>query len=105
MEPTAEVKKEPQVKRFSEQARERLLSNDYKIFELTGRTIRSYREEGRLFSDSDSSARGDFEDLPSILSEVAIYSGGPIIPESEVKLPSQQLQMLAAYNEAFSKRF
>lgn len=87
---------------FSDEAREALEAEGYKIYLLTGQSIRSLREGGKKFWSTWHRDYPEFEGKTSRLSEVAINPDPDrfFLPNSNNKTLEQQLRMV----EKFSKQ-
>lgn len=100
--PRAEVLAE--LLRFSDEAREVLPKEGYRIYTLTGQSIRSEREAGRKFWSTWHRDYPDFEALMSMHSEVAINPEQLFIPKSNNKTLDQQLELITKFSKDLGKK-
>lgn len=89
-----------EVARFSPEAREVLEAKGFKVYELTGQSITSLREQGKQFWSTWHRDYPDFESLTSRHSEVAIDPKKLFIPRSNNKTLQEQLEAVAKYSES-----
>ena len=98
--PTAVEAEAPQVQRFSKEAREALDQRGFKVYELTGQSIKTLREQdGHPFRSTWHQSYPEFEALSSRHSEVAIDPKKLFIPRSNDKTLTQQLDAVASYSK------
>ena len=89
-----------EVVRFSPEAKKALESKGYKVYELTGQSIASLREQGHPFwSTWHNKDYPEFEALTSRHSEVAINPKKLFIPRSNNKTLEQQLEAVKRYSD------
>lgn len=96
-----------EVKRFSSEQREALKKRGYAIYELQGQSIKDHINSGRNFRSKwwlDDSYEyrnelSDFEDVPSMRSEVAVNRKRQFLPRSNNKELYQQEEMVEKYSE------
>lgn len=93
----------PEVKRFSQEARELLLAKGYVIYELTGKTLRDLYEPEGYFSFLMVYPQA--AETPTLKSEVAIDPSfeGMYLPESGNKPLAQQEEMVARFSEKLAE--
>lgn len=101
--PTQEVAVE--TKRFSPDLAKSLEKKGFRIYTLTGQSIRSEREAGRKFWSTWHRDYPKFEALTSIHSEVAIDPNPDkfFIPKSNNQTLDQQLEMVADHSRKLQK--
>lgn len=87
-----------EIKRFSPEAREALDAKGFKVYELTGQSIVSLKEQGEKFWSTWHRDYPDFESLTSRHSEVAINPKKLFIPRSNNKTLEEQLGAVARYS-------
>ncbi|HUS60337.1 MAG TPA: hypothetical protein VMX76_03090 [Nevskiaceae bacterium] len=96
--PSVEARGE--IKKFSFEQRAILEKRGYRIYFLTGQSIKSLQESGRKFCSTWHKDYPDFEALASIRIEVAINPNHLFLPRSNRKTLIEQEAMI----EKFSKR-
>ncbi len=74
-----------EAKRFTDEQKEALVKEGYVIYELTGQSIKSQKEQGRKFWSTWHKDYSQFEALTSMHSEVAINPDQLFIPKSNNK--------------------
>src|SRR5437016_4858286 len=82
-----------EIKRFSKEAREALERQGFSIYELTGKSIKTHREAGRLKGSTWGKNR-NFEVLESRRSEVAVNPNAFFLPESNYKTLWEQEELV-----------
>lgn len=94
-----------ETKRFSPDLKENLEKKGFRIYTLSGQSIRSERERGRKFWSTWHNSYPDFENLTSIHSEVAVDPDPEkfFIPKSNNKTLDQQLEMIADHSKRLQK--
>lgn len=102
--PRAEVVTEPQ--RFSDESREVLTKEGYRVYTLTGQSIRTLRESGRKFWSTwhQDSQYETFETKGSLVSEVAVKPDALFIPKSNNKTLRQQEDLIAKFSTDLGKK-
>lgn len=85
------------VRRFSAATRKALEKEGYVIYELNGRTIRSFNEAGRPFYSTWYKDYPDLENLPSRKGEVAINPEELVIPKSNNKTLNEHAKMVGEF--------
>lgn len=92
------------IRRFSDEARERLAKERYIIYSLTGQSIKTLKDAGRPFWSTWHQDYPDFEALQSRLSEVAINPSQLFLPKSNSKTLDQQSEMVARLSQDISRK-
>ncbi len=90
------------VVQFSEEARTGLENEGYRVYTLTGQSIKDLREARKPFWSTWHEGY-DFEALPSRLSEVAFNPEKLFLPNSNRKTLSEQEALIAKFSEGLSK--
>lgn len=95
-----------EVKRFTDEAREALQKEGYRIYQLTGESIRTLRQGGRKFwstwhQDGQYEA---FETQGSMHSEVAVRPDALFIPKSNNKTLKKQEDAIARFSGDLAKK-
>lgn len=98
--PVAVEAPKAEVTRFSPEAREALEAKGFRVYELTGQSIASLREQGKSFWSTWHKGYPEFEALASRHSEVAIDPKKLFIPRSNNKTLEQQLEAVAKYSDS-----
>lgn len=95
-----------ETKRFSPEAREALEKLGYRISPLTGQSIKTLREAGKILKLTSIWRKDfpDFEALTSRLSEVAINSSQLFLPDSNNKTLAEQEKMVEEFSQKLSKK-
>jgi hypothetical protein len=97
-EPLPATEARTEIKRFTPEAREILRKKRYSIYELTGKSIKTLREQSRgkltIWHEGH-----EFENLPSALSEVAINPRKQFLPDSNLKTFEQQEEMIRKFSQ------
>lgn len=104
LESTEQIAIEPL--RFSQEARESLAAADYRIYTLTGQSIRTLKEAGRQFWSSWHNDYPHFEALSSQQSEVAIPADPKnlFLHESNNKTLEEQEEMVKNFSQELGKK-
>ena len=89
---------------FSDEARELLTREGYRIYKLTGQSIRNFREAHLKFWSNWHHDSPDFEALTSMHSEVAINPDVLFIPRSNNKTLDEQLKLIAKSSNELAKK-
>jgi len=92
-----------EIVRFSTEAREALEGQGYKVYELTGQTVKSLRDSGKRFWSTWHKGY-DFEDSASRSSEVAINPKKLFLPRSNNKTLSEQQALVARFSADISAK-
>jgi hypothetical protein len=99
-----EEKAPVEIKRFSKEQREALEKQGFVIYELTGQSIKTFRDAGRKFHLRPLHTDYPFEVLGSIQSEVAINPDKPFLPISGYKIQDMQEKMVDEFSEELGKK-
>jgi len=91
------------VEGFSAEAREALGKEGYVIYQLTGKSIRTLRENGLEIWSTCQDNPG-IEDLPSRRTEVAINPDQFFLPESNGKTLAEQERMVKKFSRNLRKK-
>lgn len=97
-----EVLEEKEYIRFSEEAKEALKKKGYIIYELTGQSVKSFRDKGKKFWSSWHQ-NTKLEDLTSMLCEIAINPNQLFLPNSNNKTFSQQVKLVSDFSDKLDK--
>jgi len=93
-----------ETKRFSNEARKALEKEGYVVYELTGQSIASLREQGKPFWSTWYKDYPDFEALTSRKSEVAINPKQFFLPKSNNKTLGEQQALVERFStDIFAK--
>ncbi len=98
--PTKETQAE--ISRFSEEARKALEAEGYHIYELTGQSLASLRDQGKPFQSTWHKDYPEFEVATSRLSEVALNPDSLFLPDSNRKTLAKQQEMVAIFSQELS---
>lgn len=89
----------PDIQRFTPEARHKLEAARYRIYTLTGQSIKTLRDAGKPFWSTEHQDLPELEAMASRLSEVAINPDQLFLPGSNGKTLEEQEEMV----EKFSK--
>lgn len=92
----------PEIQRFSDEQKEALKKEGYVVYELTGQSITSLREQGKPFWSDWHKDYPDFEALASRRSEVAINPQKLFLRDSNNKTLAEQLALVAKFSTDIS---
>lgn len=95
---------QPEIKRFTSEAREALEKQGYIVYSLTEKSIKTIIELGRPIRSSWHKDYPDFEAHGSMRSEVAINPKALFLPESYDKTLPQQEAMVAEFSQVLEKK-
>jgi len=89
--------------RFSGESREILESKRYKIYWLTGKSLKTLKKEGHAILTTwdigyHDEVYYDFVNRKSLLSEVAVRPDDPFLPDSYGKTLKEQQEMIAVFS-------
>lgn len=97
-----------EVKRFSPEQREALTKSGYAIYALQGESISSHVNSGRNFKLKwwleTKNEGNEFDNNPSMRSEVAINKKRNFLPRSNNKELAQQEEMIEKFSERLGER-
>ena len=94
-----------EVRRFSAETRKVLEKEAYLVYELTGQSIRSFKEVGRPFYPADwHKDYPDFEKLSSSKTEVAINPQKLVLPKSNNKTLKEQEEMVREFGLKLARK-
>lgn len=88
----------PGILKFSEDVKRRLEENGFRIYSLTGRSIKSLKEDGKLFASEWHEESPEFEKLTSRRSEVAINPLLLFLPSGRGKTLFDQMIEIGNFN-------
>ncbi len=89
------IESQSEVKKFSPEAREALEQKGFTIYVLTGKSINIHKKEGKKFRSTWVLDENDpFNDLRSVVSEVAINTDQLFIPGSNDKTLAEQEELV-----------
>jgi len=99
---TAVETEAPEIQRFSTEAREALEARGFVVYELTGQSIKSLRDQRHPFWSTWHKDYPQFEALPSRKSEVAIDPSKLFIPRSNNKTLAEQLEAVRKFSDGLN---
>lgn len=101
--PLSAVEVRGDTKRFSPEQHATLEKLGYRIYTLTGQSIKSLREAGKPFWSTWHKYYPDFETLPSRHSEVAINPNQFLLPDSNWKTLPEQEAIVAEFSHRLNQ--
>jgi hypothetical protein len=93
-----------EIKRFSDEQKEALMEKGYKIYLLTGQSVKTLRDSGHKFKLDGHEPDPELEALVSMHSEVAVNPDNLFLSGSSKKTLGQQEEMVDEFSQELAKK-